>query len=107
MPAEVVTGDVSGIASMRAWRRPIPGLWPETGKNRRKIEYGLTGKMGKKSQKKRKNGSKIGFLAIFPIFGRFFPYFPGEAKSIFRFFLVSPPNFPGMVCERVSQLQTS
>ena len=36
-----------------------------------------------KSPQNRKNGSKIGYRAIFPIFWRFFPYFPGEAKIDF------------------------
>ena len=66
-----------------------PSFWALSGggqnseKNRRKIDFGLTGKIGKKSPKNGKNGSNIGFRAIFPIFGRFFPYFPGEAKIDF------------------------
>ena len=57
-------------------------------KNGPKMDFGLTGKIGKKSPENWKNRSKMGFFsyfrAIFPIFGRFFRDFPVEAKIHFR-----------------------
>ena len=69
---------------MRAWENADFGPPARNRKkNRRKIDFGLTRKIGKKSPKNRKNGPKTDFRAVFPIFRRFFPYFPGEAKIDF------------------------
>ena len=76
---------------MRAWENADFGL----GKKSPKTDFGLTRKMGKKSPKNRKNGSKIGFRAIFPIFWRFFPHFPGEAKIDFSAILFRNRHSPG------------
>ena len=74
------------LVECRFW---APG--PKSEKNRQKIDFGLTWKIGKKSPKNRNNGSKIGFWAIFPIFGAIFvPIFRVRPKSIFRrFFPIS------------------
>ena len=72
------------LASMRAWEKADFGPPARNRKkNRWKIDFGLSRKIGKKSLKNRKNGPKTDFWAIFPIFLRFFPYFPGEAKIDF------------------------
>ena len=60
---------------------PILGPRPEIGKKSPKFFFTLTRKLGKKFPKNRH--SKIGIRAIFPIFGRFFPYFPGEGEIAF------------------------
>ena len=68
-------------------RMPISGLRPEIGKkSRRKIDFGLTRKIGKESPNNRKNGSKSVFGPFFLFFGDFFPVFGVRLKSIFRRF---------------------
>ena len=56
-------------------------------KNGPKMDFGLTGKIGKKSPKNGKNRPKMGFFLIFgrffPFLGDFFPIFPVRPKSIF------------------------
>ena len=56
------------------------------------MDFGLTGKIGKKSPENRKHLPKMGFFPIFLRFflflGRFFPDFPVRPKSIFE------PFFP-------------
>ena len=69
-----------------AGRMPISGLRPEIGKNRRKIDFGLTRKMGKKSPKNRKWPEKPIFEPCSLSLGDFFPIFRVRPKSIFRRF---------------------
>ena len=62
---------------------------PTSEKNRRKIDFGLTGTMGKKSSKNRKNGAKTDknrFSSHFSYFWAIFSLFSREAKIDFSAF---------------------
>ena len=85
------------LRSCRPGRKSVSGFRQKSEKNGPKMDFGLTGKIGKRSPKKRKNRPKMGF---FPIFGRFFlflgdffPIFPVRPKSIFG------PFFSGFLAE--------
>ena len=84
-------GRRGGFRKLLFLRVCVPGIFcrfrasgPKSEKNRRKIDFGLTRKIGKKSPKNRKNGSKIGFRAIFFLF---FPW--GQNRFFGDFFPIS------------------
>ena len=60
---------VHSLRSCQPGRKSVSGFRPKSEKNGPKMDFGPTGRIGKKSPENRKNSPKIGF---FPIFGRFF-----------------------------------